>query len=123
MVRGRGLRIDNPYKPDPEFAVYLVGSDLYGVAWEYRWVDWPDFGLPANPAALRENLIETLARSSTERVEVGCMGGKGRTGTALACLAVLDGAPATDAVAYVRQHYSLDAVETLEQASFVASFR
>jgi hypothetical protein len=123
LVRGRGLRIDNPYKPDPEFAVYLVGSDLYGVTWEYRWVDWPDFGLPANPAALRESLIEALARSSIERVEVGCMGGRGRTGTALACLAVLDGAPATGAVAYVRQHYSSDAVETLEQASFVADFR
>ena len=123
LVRGRGLRVDNPYEPDPEFAVYLVGSDLYGVTWEYRWVDWPDFGLPANPAALRENLVEALARSSIERVEVGCMGGRGRTGTALACLAVLDGAPATDAVAYVRQHYSLDAVETPGQASFVLDFR
>ena len=51
------------------------------------------------------------------------MGGRGRTGTALACLAVLDGAPSADAVAYVRQHYSPDAVETLEQASFVADFR
>ena len=123
LVRGRGLRIDNPYKPDPEFAVYVVGSALYGVTWEYRWVDWPDFGLPANPAALRENLVEALARSSIERVEVGCVGGRGRTGTALACLAVLDGAPAADAVAYVRQHYSLDAVETMEQASFVVDFR
>jgi len=93
------------------------------VTWEYRWVDWPDFGLPANPATLRETLVEALARSSVERVEVGCMGGRGRTGTALACLAVLDGAPAADAVAYVRQHYSPDAVETLEQASFVADFR
>jgi len=51
------------------------------------------------------------------------MGGRGRTGTALACLAVLDGAPAADAVAYVRQHYSPDAVETPEQASFVTGFR
>jgi hypothetical protein len=29
LIRGRSLRIDHPYKPDPEFAVYLVGSDLY----------------------------------------------------------------------------------------------
>jgi protein-tyrosine phosphatase len=123
LIRGRGLRIDNPYQPDPEFAVYAADSDLYGVTWEYRWVDWPDFRLPANPAALRENLVEALARSSVERVEVGCVGGKGRTGTALACLAVLDGAPAANAVTYVRQHYSPDAVETLEQASFVADFR
>lgn len=123
LIRGRGLRIDNPYKPDPEFAVYLVGSNLHGVTWEYRRVDWPDFGLPADPAALRETLVEALARSSVERVEVGCMGGRGRTGTALACLAVLDGAPAADAVAYVRQHYGQHAVETSEQESFVADFR
>lgn len=123
LIRGRGLRIGNPYKPDPEFAVYLVGADLHGVTWEYRRVDWPDFGLPADPAALRETLIEALGRSSAERVEVGCMGGRGRTGTALACLAVLDGTPAADAVAYVRQHYSPDAVETSEQESFVAGFR
>jgi hypothetical protein len=123
LIRGRGLRIDNPCKPDPEFAVYLAGSDLHGATWEYRRADWPDSGLPASPATLRENLIEALARSSAERIEVGCTGGRGRTGTALACLAVLDGAPAADAVAYVRQHYSPDAVETLEQASFVADFR
>ena len=78
---------------------------------------------PPNLEALRENLVEVLARSSTERVEVGCMGGRGRTGTALACLAILDDAPATDAVAYVRQYYNPDAVETAEQASFVADFR
>ena len=51
------------------------------------------------------------------------MGGRGRTGTALACLAVLDGAAAADAVAYVRQHYRPGAVETRKQASFVAAFR
>jgi protein-tyrosine phosphatase len=123
LIRGRGLLIDNPYQPDPEFAVYVVGSDLHGVTWEYRWVNWPDFGLPVNPAELRERLAEALTRSAAERVEVGCMGGRGRTGTALACLAVLDGAPAADAVAYVRQHYSPHAVETPEQASFVAGFR
>lgn len=123
LVRGRGLRTDNRYKPDPQFAVYLAGRDLYGVTWEYRWVEWPDFRLPADPAALRENLVEALARSSAGRVEVGCLGGRGRTGTALACLAVLDGAAAADAVAYVRRHYRPDAVETQEQAGFVAGFR
>jgi hypothetical protein len=33
-------------------------------------------------------------------VEIACGGGRGRTGTALACLAVLDGVPAEQAVAY-----------------------
>jgi hypothetical protein len=45
-----------------------------------------------------------------------------RAGTGLACLAVLDGVPAEQAVAYVRRHYHPDAVETPEQIRFVAEF-
>jgi hypothetical protein len=54
-----------------------------------------------------------------ERVEVGCLGGHGRTGTALACLAILTGCPSGEAVAWVRANYCADAVETAEQESFV----
>jgi len=36
---------------------------------------------------------------------VACWGGRGRTGTALAFLSVLDGLPADQAVAYVRRRY------------------
>jgi protein-tyrosine phosphatase len=50
------------------------------------------------------------------------MGGLGRTGTALACIAVLDGVPAGEAVGYVRRHYSPRAVETPQQRRFVARF-
>ncbi|AXY53304.1 protein-tyrosine phosphatase [Rhodococcus ruber] len=58
-----------------------------------------------------------------ERVEVACGGGHGRTGTAPACLAILDGVPPADAVAYVREHYSRRAVDTPGQRRFVAAFR
>ena len=40
------------------------------------------------------SLTAAWSRAATERVEVACAGGHGRTGTALACLAVLDGIPA-----------------------------
>jgi len=33
------------------------------------------------------------------------LGGRGRTGTALACIAILDGVPARQAARYVREHY------------------
>jgi protein-tyrosine phosphatase len=92
------------------------------VPWEFLWVEWPDFGLPADRAAMRQSLVEAWERADRERVEVGCMGGRGRTGTALACLAVLDGVPAELAVEYVRRHYHRDAVETQEQRQFVAEF-
>ncbi len=55
-------------------------------------------------------------------VEVGCLGGHGRTGTALACLAVLTGTPANEAVAWVRANYCAHAVETEAQEALVAAF-
>ena len=54
-----------------------------------------------------------------ERVELGCWGAHGRTGTALACLAVLAGTPASEAVAWVRESYCQKAVETPMQEDFV----
>jgi protein-tyrosine phosphatase len=67
-------------------------------------------------------LTEAWERADEERVEIACRGGTGRTGTALACLAVLDGVPAEDAVAFVRRHYRPRAVETRWQRRFVLRF-
>ena len=122
LIRGRGLRQQKPGGPDPEFGLYLLGSEPRGVPWEFRWVAWPDFRLPADPAAAREAFAEAWERSATERVEVGCLGGRGRTGTALACIAVLDGVAAREAVGYVRRHYDARAVETPWQRRFVTRF-
>lgn len=117
LVRGRGLRQD---LPDPDFGLVLLGRDR-PTTWPRRWVPWPDFRLPRGD--LRAALDELLVRAGTERVELACGGGTGRTGTALACLAVLDGVPAADAVAWVRTHYRRRAVETPAQRRFVAAWR
>jgi protein-tyrosine phosphatase len=111
-----------PAGPTPDFALYLLGHPPPPVAWESRWLRWPDFWLPTDRTAAAEALREAWTRAGTERVEIACAGGRGRTGTALACLAVLDGVPATDAVAYVRRHYVAHAVETPWQRRFVARF-
>jgi hypothetical protein len=123
LVRGRGLRRPLPPGPQPGFALYLLGRRPPPVAWESRWLRWTDFWLPSDRAATGEALREAWARAEGERVEIACAGGHGRTGTALACLAVLDGVPAREAVAYVRQHYSPRAVETPWQSRFVSRFR
>lgn len=69
-------------------------------------------------------MSEALARAHRgELVEVACRGGKGRTGTALAALAVLDGMPAAVAVRWVRTAYSPDAVEMPWQAWWVRAVR
>ena len=119
LVRGRGLRDPMPSGHPPTFGVYLLGRRPPELGWETRWVRWPDFLLPADPALAREVLHEAWRRAPGERVEIACGGGRGRTGTALACLAVLDGVPAGDAVAFVRQHYHPHAVETPWQRRFV----
>ena len=121
-VRGRAWR-GPPAGGRPDLGVYLLPRPPAATPWESRWVRWRDFALPADPAQLREVLVEALSRSAGERVEVSCPGGTGRTGTALACLAVLDGVPPADAVAFVRAGYRPRAVETRGQRAFVGGFR
>ncbi|MEU7822915.1 protein phosphatase [Catellatospora sp. NPDC049133] len=121
-LRGRGLRRPLPEGAPPQFALYLLGGPPPETPWAARWVRWRDFWLPADRAAFRMALVEVLERAGDERVEVACGGGIGRTGTALACLAVLDGVPADRAVAYVRAGYHPRAVETPWQRRFVAGF-
>lgn len=123
LVRGRGLR--HPLAagaPTPVYALYLLGRRPPPVAWESRWIRWPDFRLPADRADARAALSEAWRRAAGERVEIACGGGRGRTGTALACLAVLDGVPAEEAVDFVRRHYDRRAVETPWQKRYVRRF-
>lgn len=122
LLRGRGLRRPLPAGPAPAFAVYCVGGPPPEVGWESRWLRWPDFRLPADRARAAAVLREAWERAATERVEIACGGGRGRTGTALACVAVLDGVPPAEAVAYVRAHYDRRAVETPWQRRYVCGF-
>jgi hypothetical protein len=122
LVRGRGLKRPLPAGPEPTFAVYLLGAPPPATAWPSRWVRCPDFRVPRDPDDARDALREAWDRAAAGRVEVGCGGGVGRTGTGLACLAVLDGVPAHEAVAYVRRHYHPRAVETPWQRRFVTRF-
>lgn len=120
LVRGRGLSRPLPDGSVPAFGVYLLGRRPPAVPWESRWLRWPDFRLPADEADMRLTLTEAWRRAEDERVEIACAGGLGRTGTALACLAILDGVPSTEAVAFVREHYDPHAVETPGQRRYVA---
>ena len=105
----------------PAFGLYL--DERWSPPWTHAHVDWPDFGVPADTDALRRDLAVLLERArGGDPVELVCWGGHGRTGTALACLAVLTGTPADDAVAWVRERYCPRAVETPEQEAFVRSF-
>ena len=118
-VRGTGLRRPRGDAPVPHFAVYLRGTDPRVTGWEYRWVRWRDFRLPDSTDDALTALREAHARAASERVEIACGGGVGRTGTALATLAVLSGVEPADAVAWAREHYHPRAVETRRQRRWV----
>ncbi|HEX8487339.1 MAG TPA: protein-tyrosine phosphatase family protein [Propionibacteriaceae bacterium] len=122
LVRGRSLRRPLPPGPLPQLTLCLSGRPPEPGSWEVGWIRWPDFRLPSEREAARRSLLDAYRRCAEERVEVACAGGRGRTGTALACLAVLDGLPADEAVALVRRHYDRRAVETLPQRRYVAAF-
>lgn len=122
LVRGRGLSGPMWTGDRPEFGLYLMGRPPAPMSWDVRWVRWPDFWLPRDRRDARNALGEAWRRAESERVEIACAGGIGRTGSALACLAVLDGVPARDAVGYVRKHYHPRAVETPWQRRYVTHF-
>lgn len=121
-VVGVRFLVDDPYARDepPTFGVYF--DEHWAPPWDHAQLRWADFGVP-DAAELRVALEDVLDRARRgERVEVGCLGGHGRTGTALACLAVLTGTPPGEAVAWVRAVYCERAVETDDQHAFVAAF-
>lgn len=122
-VVGVTFAADDPYSREtaPSFGLYL--DERWNPPWPHTHVDWPDFGLPRDLGGFEAALRDLLGRARRgDRVELGCLGGHGRTGTALACLAVLTGTPVADAVAWVRGNYCPQAVETQAQEAIVAAF-
>jgi protein-tyrosine phosphatase len=80
-------------------------------------------GVPSDGETAAAQIRAAFARAQAgERVEVGCVGGLGRTGTVLACMALLAGVPAAAAVEWVRKNYDPRAVETVEQEEWLAWF-
>ncbi|GDY28973.1 protein-tyrosine phosphatase family protein [Gandjariella thermophila] len=128
QVRGRGLRHGTPDGPAPDFGLYLGTARLRRrhadkLPWPQRWVDWPDFLLPRDSAHAVAEIRALHERAlAGQRVEVACGGGVGRTGTVIACLAVLAGLPPEQAVAWTRAHHHPRAVETPWQRRWITRF-
>lgn len=121
VVRGTGTRRSRGQAPPPEFAVYLLSRAPHCIPWPHRWVRWPDFCLPASTEDALDALQQAHTRSVSDRVEIACGGGIGRTGTALAVLAIMSGLPADAAVDWVRANYHRRAVETRRQRAWITT--
>lgn len=82
-------------------------------------IDWPDFSVPNLP---KEFWIDLWAHVKKEkkRVLVFCMGGHGRTGTAIACLMVAaEIFSPKEAIAWVRKNYCNSAIESMSQERYI----
>lgn len=113
---------------EPDLGVYLDGIWTPGCMAFH--VGWRDFGLPYLSDDAFRNVVEYALAAAREgkRVEVGCIGGHGRTGTMLAileCFALVskgERADAAAAVKKVRAQHCNRAIETGEQEWYVAKW-
>jgi protein-tyrosine phosphatase len=120
-VRASPLRERREDDPSRDFGLYC--DERWAPTWPAETIDWPDFGVPRDREAAAAQIRTAFERARAgERVEVGCAGALGRTGTVLAAMAVLAGVPAADAVRWVRENYNARAVETDEQEEWVGWF-
>lgn len=105
----------------PDFGLYLDWG--WKPEWRAEVIAWPDFGLPYNEEAAVDAIIEMYERAEKGWVvEVGCIGGHGRTGTVLACMGVLAGLEPKESVRYVHKNYCYEAVEGAKQEWWVEWF-
>ena len=119
-VRGRSLRRPTPAGPAPTLTIHLAGREPPAPDTGDRdWIRWPDFWVPTDFDAAAATLRAGYARALTDRVEIACGGGVGRTGTALSAWAIFDGMPVADAVDWVREKYHRRAVEVPWQRRFL----
>ena len=121
--RVRASSLAERREDDPERAFGLYLDEHWAPTWPAELVAWPDFGLPDAPEVAARQITDAFGRAQRgELVEVGCLGGSGRTGTVLACMAVLAGVEPSEAVTWVRRNYRPEAVETSAQERWVAWF-
>jgi hypothetical protein len=105
----------------PDFGLYAYEG--WQPTWLAAFIDWVDFGLPVDTPLASRLIVETFDRArSGQLVEVGCHAGNGRTGSIIACMAILAGEIANEAVEWTRSHYCLHAIDTSEQERWVEAF-
>lgn len=108
----------------PSFALYL--DDAWPSPGFAYYIDWPDRSIPLetelDDACLVIADVYKKARNGLF-VEVGCLGGHGRTGTVLSCMLVLEGLKPKEAIDYTKKHYCDRSIESLDQEWFIYYFR
>jgi hypothetical protein len=108
-------------EPAPDFGLYL--DPQWAPSWPAVMLDWPDFGVPRDRDTADAQIRAAFERARAgQKVEVACIGGHGRTGTVLACMAILAGVPADAAVEWVRSTYCRRAVQEPSQQYWIERY-
>ena len=120
-VRGSAVDRQTDRTIERDFGLYCYPR--WSPEWPHELIDWPDFGVPVDPERAAEQIIRAFEKAKRGlKVETGCWGGRGRTGTVLACWAILAGIKTEEAVAWIRKNYWDEAVETPEQERWIGWF-
>lgn len=120
-ILGSGVFERGPDDEVPDFGLYA--DERWQPTWPAVFIEWADFGLPTDPREASRLIVEAFDRArSGQTVEVGCHMGNGRTGTIIACMAILAGVAPKDAVAWTRSHYCRHAIDTPEQERWLEAF-
>lgn len=86
----------------------------------YLAIDWPDYGAPPIVPGFWKAVNDEAEKQKVGKVLIYCMGGHGRTGTALSAVLIeTSGFSAKQAVQWVRQNYCKRAVESKEQKQYL----
>lgn len=112
-------KLDDEVQPD--FGLYADYS--WSPTWRNEFINWPDYRIPKDKDIALVQIADAFERIlNGEMVEIGCIGGHGRTGTILACLYLLgQNGTAThkDAYKYVKENYCSSAIESDTQEWFI----
>jgi protein-tyrosine phosphatase len=125
-LAGRLISISGgPFDAMPEGARGLCLEARAARVAEAEWqLDVPDYGVPDEAAlrAILAQMLEAMRAAPDGAYHIGCKAGIGRTGTVMACLAIMAGAVEGDPVAWLRAAYFQEAIETPGQEAFVRGF-
>lgn len=101
--------------PIPELAKWESG----GAKFREMLMDWPDYGVTDLPAQFWIDVVAYL-RAKKAKLVVFCVGGHGRTGTAIACFLVTALKwDAEKSIKWVRKNYCKRAIEGAKQEKYI----
>jgi len=130
---------DRPKTPDmapyPDMGVYVADNWMrnfngfmgVGVAIPNKYkaliCDWPDFGVVELEEVQWLVLYAVDCLEKGMDVDIGCVGGHGRTGTLLACIiAYLEGCNTSKAITRVHTRHCKKAIESKSQVNLIRAF-